>query len=172
MNRHSYRSPAELHSLLSQHKKVSFVTQVSLQYWPDCLLLLQSLSLWAHTPGIERAETWDRAYLVMLGFASYPGCGVTLEGKFNNYVFTDWANSACALRWLRIYTLRARWTNLLSWTAGSVPECVKWSQYIQYMYMSMYMHVDIFTIYVCLCMYTYRLIHISTFIGHLCTPCL
>ena len=45
---------------------------------------------------LQRAETWDRAYLVMLGFASYPGCGGTLEGRFNNYVFTDWANSACA----------------------------------------------------------------------------
>ena len=56
---------------------------------------------------LQRAETWDRAYLVMLGFASYPGCGVTLEGKFNNYVFTDWANTACALGGLRIYTFRA-----------------------------------------------------------------
>ena len=56
---------------------------------------------------LQRAETWDRAYLVMLGFASYPGCGVTLEGKFNNYVFTHWANTACALGGLRIYTFRA-----------------------------------------------------------------
>lgn len=47
----------------------------------------------------------------MLGFASYPGCGVTLEGKFNNDVFMGWTNSACALRGLRIYTLRAQQTD-------------------------------------------------------------
>lgn len=34
----------------------------------------------------------------MLGFVLYLGCGVILEGKFNNYVFIDWVNSLCVLR--------------------------------------------------------------------------
>lgn len=104
----------------------------------------------------------------MLGFASHPGCGVTLEGKFNNYVFTDWAN------------VHASWDGSefilwepsgLTYSAGQEAQylrhLIKWSQYI--LSLSLYviytyilyicMYICNIYVYICICIYTHTYLH-------------